>query len=133
MQLLMQVGLVALGSAVGGVTRWGVGWAAARFLGAAFPFGTLLINVSGSFFLGWFLTVLGERSDGRLFGLGADGLRLAVAVGFTGAFTTFSTFEWESHELLRDGDGLAATVYMFGSLLLGLAAVRLGMLLARYV
>ncbi len=60
----------------------------------------------------------------------ADDLRLLVAVGFTGAYTTFSTFEHESSTLLRNGDGLLGMTYMFGSVFLGLVAVRLGMMLA---
>ena len=55
-----------------------------------------------------------------------------VAVGFTGAYTTFSTFEYESHVLLRDGDGLKGMTYVFASVFLGLVAVRLGILLARW-
>ena len=134
MQFLSQIGLVALGSAVGGVTRWGVGMTVARWLGAAFPYGTLVINVTGSLFLGWILTVLSERTAGTAVAwFRPDSLRLAIAVGFTGSYTTFSTFEWEAHGLLRDGDGLAGTVYLSMSLLLGLLAVRFGVILARYV
>ena len=133
MRVLTQIGLVALGSALGGLARWGVATAAARWLGTAFPWGTFVINLSGSLFLGWFLTVLSARfSAGGGGWLRPDDLRLLVAVGFTGAYTTFSTFEYESHELLRDGDGLAAMTYLFGSVFLGLVAVRFGILLARW-
>ncbi|MEW6298932.1 MAG: CrcB family protein [Thermodesulfobacteriota bacterium] len=132
MRWLVQIGLVALGSACGGVARWGVAAAVGRCCGTTFPFGTFLVNITGSFFLGWFLTVLAERlGDGTW--LRPDDLRLMVAVGFTGSFTTFSTFEYESHGLLRDGDGLAAMTYIFLSVLLGLLAVRLGILTARLV
>jgi CrcB protein len=106
--------------------------AAGRLCGTMFPFGTFLINITSSFFLGWFLTVLSERlGDGTW--LRPDDLRLMVAVGFTGSFTTFSTFEYKSHGLLRDGDGLAAMTSIFLSVLLGLLAVRLGILAARLV
>lgn len=131
---LIQVGMVALGSSVGGVLRWGVGLAVARWLGTAFPYGTLIINLTGSLFLGWIMTVLSERESGSVVAwLRPENLRLAIAVGFTGSYTTFSTFEWESHGLLREGDMGAATIYLFGSLFLGLLAVRCGILLARYV
>lgn len=134
MQPLVQIGLVALGSALGGLARWGVGVGAARVLGSAFPYGTFLINLSGSFFLGWFLTALTERSDLVVATwIRPDHLRLAIAVGFAGAYTTFSTFEWEAHGMLRDGAELAGVLYMIGSLLLGLVAIRLGMIAARYV
>jgi CrcB protein len=132
-QLLVQIGLVAFGSALGGLARWGVTTGAARFLGTAFPWGTFLINVSGSLFLGWFSAVLADRlvlSESSW--LRPDDLRLMVTVGFTGAFTTFSTFEYESHSLLRDGDGLAGMTYIFASVFLGLLAVRFGILLAHW-
>jgi CrcB protein len=106
---------------------------AARLLGTAYPWGTFIINISGSLFLGWFSTVLSDRlllSEGGW--LRPDDLRLMVAVGFTGAYTTFSTFEYETHSLLRDGDGLAGMTYLFSSVFLGLLAVRLGILLARW-
>jgi CrcB protein len=130
--LLVRIGLVAFGSAIGGLLRWGVGEAAGRWLGTTFPYGTFFINISGSLFLGWFMTLLSEKvvlSEGSW--LRPDDLRLMIAVGFTGAYTTFSTFEHESHSLLRDGDGLLAMTYLFASVFLGLLAVRLGILLAR--
>jgi CrcB protein len=130
--LLVQIGLVALGSALGGLARWGVGVGIGRWLGTGFPYGTLFINLSGSLFLGWFSAVLAKHVLSESAWLQPDDLKLMVAVGFTGAYTTFSTFEYESHELLRDGDGLAATTYMFVSLMLGLLAVRFGVLLARW-
>jgi CrcB protein len=130
-RLLVQIALVALGSALGGLARWSLTAAAARWLGTAFPWGTLFINLSGSLFLGWFMTILSERlllSQGGW--LRPDDLRLMVAVGFTGAFTTFSTFEYEAHGLLREGESLAGMTYLFASVFLGLLAVRLGILLA---
>jgi len=132
-RVVSQIGLVALGSAMGGLARWGLTTAAGRVLGTAFPWGTLLVNLSGSLFLGWFMTVVSERLPSAAVGwLRPDDLRLMVAVGFTGAFTTFSTFQYESHGLLRDGDGLSGTTYMLGSVFLGLLAVRFGMLLGRW-
>lgn len=131
MRLLMQIGLVSLGSACGGLARWGVASAAARLLGTALPFGTFFINMTGSLFLGWFSTVMAERLTGGPFRwLHPDDLRLMVAVGFTGAYTTFSTYEWEAHGLVRDGETLAGFGYLVASMMLGLLAVRLGVLLA---
>jgi CrcB protein len=130
--VLAKVGLVALGSAVGGTLRWAVGLGLGRLLGTRFPFGTFFINVTGCLFLGWFATVLAERFVGVRGGwLRPDDLRLLVAVGFTGGYTTFSTFGYEADGMLRSGDGFAGMLYIFGSVLLGLAAVRLGVLLAR--
>jgi CrcB protein len=132
-RLLFQIGLVGLGGALGSLLRWGVGVAAGRWLGTALPWGTFAINITGSLFLGWFMTVSADRllrTQGVW--LNPDDLRLMVATGFTGAYTTFSTFEYESHGLFRDGDGFKGMTYLFGSVFLGLAAVRLGVLLARW-
>jgi CrcB protein len=132
-RLLFQIGLVSLGGALGALLRWGVGVAAGRWLGTALPWGTFVINISGSLFLGWFTTVLADRlPDTRGVWLSPDDLRLMVAVGFTGAYTTFSTFEYEAHGLLRDGDGLKGMTYLFASVFLGLMAVRLGVMMARW-
>jgi fluoride exporter len=131
-RLLAQIGLVSLGSALGGLARWGVTVGSARLFGTAFPWGTFLINVSGSLFLGWFSAVLADRFVAKEGGwLQADDLRLLVAVGFTGAYTTFSTFEYEAHSLLRDGESLVGTIYLCASVLAGLVAVRLGVALGR--
>lgn len=132
MRVLIQIGLVALGSALGGLTRWGVTAGMGRLLGTGFPWGTLSVNVVGSLFIGWLMTMLSERfPSGSVWYLRPDDLRLLLAVGFTGSLTTFSTFEYESHALLRDGDGLTAMTYLFGSLFFGLLAVRVGILLGR--
>ncbi len=130
MRTVSQVLLVAIGSSLGGLTRWGVSLAFGRWLGTAFPWGTFFINLSGSLFLGWFMTVLGERLPESAWVRGDD-LRLLVAVGFTGAYTTFSTFEYESHQMLGDGDGLAGAAYVALSVFVGLLAVRLGVVIAR--
>jgi CrcB protein len=130
--VLVQIGLVSVGGALGSVLRWGVGSAFGRLVGTDFPWGTFFINVSGSLFLGWFSTAMTERfMNGGIGWLRTDDLRLLVAVGFTGGYTTFSTFEYESVGLLRDGDGLQGLTYIFGSVFLGLVSVRLGMALAR--
>jgi CrcB protein len=132
-RLLVQIALVSLGSTLGGLLRWGVGTAAGRLLGTAFPYGTLFINISGSLFLGWFSTILAERlflNERSL--IQADDLHLMIAVGFTGAFTTFSTFEFETYGKLEDGKALVGAIYVLGSVLLGLVAVYAGVALARW-
>lgn len=132
MRLLFQIALVAIGSACGGLLRWAVGVGAARLFGTALPVGTFVINITGSLFLGWFSTVLANRMLlSQPAWLRPDDLRLMVAVGFTGAYTTFSTFEWEAHGLVRDGEAIAGITYMVASLVVGLLAVRLGVVLAR--
>jgi CrcB protein len=126
-QLLWQIALVALGSAIGGVTRWGVNLAFAKMLGTRFPWGTFLINVTGCFFLGWFLTYLTDRTAWK-----ADNLRLLIAVGFTGAYTTFSTYGYEGDRLLHNGDTVLGLLYIIGSVVLGLLAVRAGVYVAKW-
>ena len=132
MHVLVQIGLVSIGGALGSLLRWGVAVAFARIFGTTFPWGTFFINISGSLFLGWFLTMLGDRilANGEGW-IRADDLRLMIAVGFTGAYTTFSTFEFESNKLFEDGDSLKGMIYIIGSVVLGLIAVRLGAILAR--
>lgn len=129
MHVLVQIGLVAFGSALGGLLRWGITVAFARLFGTSYPWGTLFINVSGSLFLGWLMAVLAERlpEDGWL---RAADLRLMIAVGFTGAYTTFSTFEYETSQLIENGDALKSLSYVVGSVALGLFAIRFGMMLA---
>src|SRR5262245_25946371 len=127
MRLAIDILLVAVGSACGGLARWGVGAAANRWLGAALPRCTFLVNITGCLFLGWLLTVLADRlvlHDTSW--IRADHLRLAIGVGFTGAYTTFSTFGWEAHGMARGGDGWLSLGYVIGSVVLGLVAVQCG-------
>ncbi len=114
---------VGLGGFVGANARYLLsGWVASR-LGAIFPYGTYLINVTGSFILGFFLAFAEDRV------WIAPSLRLLFAVGFVGAYTTFSTFEYESVRLLQQRELLFAGLYLIGSVLTGGIAVVLGMAL----
>jgi CrcB protein len=116
---------ISFGAILGANLRYVVGlWAAQRW-GAAFPYGTLLVNSAGCLLIGLF------------FGLGAarleisPALRLFFAVGFLGSFTTFSSFSWESVSLLRGGDLLLALTNILGTNVVGLVAVVAGLWLAR--
>jgi CrcB protein len=128
---LVQVGLVAIGGALGSLARWGVGMAFVRLFGTAFPWGTFFINMSGSLFLGWFSTLVRERLIGDDSWLHANNLTLFIGVGFTGAYTTFSTYEYEAQLRLEQGETLKGSIYLLGSMVLGLAAVQLGVILGR--
>ena len=110
---------------LGANLRFVVGnWAADQF-GAAFPYGTLLVNVSGAFAIGVILSFLGER-------IGISPLwRLFFVTGFLGGYTTFSTYAWESLSLAQDGDWLPAAGYVLGSNVLAFIGVWLGTVLAR--
>ena len=125
-QRLLPYVLVGAGGFVGANARYLV----ARWVGSAvdarFPLGTFLINVSGSFLLGLLGALLAER-----FVPHADGLRLALGVGFLGAFTTFSTFEYETERLTEAGTVLWAGVNVVTSVVAGFVAVRLGVAVAR--
>jgi CrcB protein len=118
--------VVALGSAVGGVARYGVGLLVARAVGAAFPWGTLLINVLGSFVIGFYgaLTV----ADGPM--PASPEWRAFVMVGFCGGFTTFSSFSLQTVDLLQAGETVAAALYIAGSVMLCVAGAFFGYWLA---
>lgn len=116
--------LVGLGGILGAWARLYLGLAVALRVGTSFPYGTLLINVLGCFVLGVINTLVLERGV-------ADAWRLALGVGFCGAFTTFSTFGFETLALLREGRYGAAATYVVLSNMLGLAAATLGWLVAR--
>jgi fluoride exporter len=119
--------LVALGGAIGSVTRYLVGgWFASRF-GPAFPYGTFFINVSGSFVIGFFLAFTQERLTISPY------WRLFFAVGFVGGYTTFSTFEYESIRLLQDGELLLSTVYLVGSVIVGALSAIAGIALGSWI
>jgi len=125
--VLERLVLVGLGAGVGGICRYLIGlWAAERF-GAAFPTGTLLINVSGSFLLAFLVVVTTDR-----LGLGPEA-RLLLGTGFCGGYTTFSTFAYETLALAEGGALLPAALNVLTSLVLGLLAALLGIWLARLV
>jgi len=113
---------VALGSALGGAARYGCSGVAARWFGAAFPWGTLIVNVSGSLLIGFLAALMSP--DGRL--LVAPDTRAFLMIGILGGFTTFSTFSLETLNLARDGEWLYASANVVFSIVLCLAAVWLG-------
>jgi len=117
--------VVGCGGFIGAMARYGVSLAVATFWTRQFPLGTFVINVSGSFILGLFSTLAAERL------LLAPEWRLFVATGFVGAYTTFSTFEYETQRLTEAGTAAWAIVNVLSSVVAGFAAVWLGVKLAR--
>jgi fluoride exporter len=116
--------VVSLGGILGANTRYLVSLYVAERLGSAFPYGTLLINVSGSLVIGFFLTLATERFS-------IDPLwRLFFATGFLGAYTTFSSYTFEAAQLIRDGAFGLAFLYLFGSVLAGMIGVFAGIVAA---
>jgi fluoride exporter len=123
----VQLLLVGLGGFAGAVLRWAVdGWISERNP-TAFPFGTLFINLTGSFVLGVLFALVVERDV-----LPAD-IRLPLMVGFLGAYTTFSTFMLESWRLVETGAYGLAAANLVGSVALGLVAVVAGLAVGRFV
>ncbi len=114
--------LVGLGGAAGSLARYWMTMLAAQLVGEAFPWGTLAINVIGSFVIGVFAALTG--GDGVF--AGNVSLRLLVMVGICGGFTTFSSFSLQTFLLLRQGDYLWAVAYVMGSVLICLAGTAAG-------
>ena len=123
----MAIWWVGLGGFLGANTRYLLGgWISERW-GVVFPYGTFVINVTGSFILGFFMAYASERT------WVAPGARLMFAVGFVGAYTTFSTFEYESMRLLQEREIFLALMNIFGSVLTGMVAVFGGFLLGEWI
>lgn len=118
--------LVALGGALGAVLRHASNLAALRLLGPGFPAGTLFVNVAGSLAMGLFIGYLAKRAGGS-----TNEMRLLVATGFLGGFTTFSAFSLDFATLWRDGAAGLAITYAAASVLLSLLAVFAGLWLMR--
>ena len=116
---------VALGGAVGALGRWGLSSAVHGAVGVALPWGTLVVNVLGCFGLG----VVAVWADAATNG---EWIRSGLAIGFLGAFTTFSTFSLEVVRLAQDGHEGRAAAYVAGSLVLGFAALVAGFAAARW-
>ncbi len=114
---------IGLGGALGALARYGIGVAVTDRLGSKFPYGTLVINVTACVVIGFSLAFLGRRAD-----LSAA-WRYLIPVGFIGAYSTFSTYEWDTISLMRGGAFWAAAIYSLGSLVLGLGAVWVGLIL----
>ena len=117
--------LVLIGGGTGAMARYAAGSAIMTRFGGTFPLGTLVINVTGSFLIGFLMTMLTER-----FKLDPN-WRLLLVVGFLGGYTTFSSFEWETYSTLRDGARWMGALNVVSSVMLGYAAVWLGAILAR--
>jgi CrcB protein len=118
---------IALAGALGALARWGVGGLISRRNSSAFPWETFVVNISGSFVLGFFFTAATERWAV------APWLRSAVTIGFIGAYTTFSTFMLETYRLTEDRAHGLAIANIVGSCAAGLVAVYLGVVVGRAV
>ena len=123
----MNLVLIALGGALGAVSRFLLGNAVSKAIGSALPYGTFVVNVIGCFAMGLLMTIIVDRE------LLPASWGLFLCVGLLGGFTTFSSFAYEGLMLLNEGRLLAVLTYVGGSVGLGLVAAAAGVLCARAV
>jgi CrcB protein len=115
---------IAAGGALGSLARYWIGSAIVSRTGTRFPYGTFVINITACLIIGFVLTLLGRRPEL------SPAWRFLIPIGFVGAFSTFSAFEWETFANLQAGAFLIAATYVVLSCFLGLVAVWCGVLLA---
>ena len=119
----LRLALIAILGAIGALPRYGLQGVVQIRAGSTFPYGTLLVNLTGCFLLG----LIGQFTLNRM--VISPDWRVAIAVGFFGGYTTFSSFGWETAEMLEDGEWARATAYVAASvvagLLLSVAGIRL--------
>jgi CrcB protein len=117
--------LIVFCGGAGSLARYLAGTAVTARYGSRFPWGTLAVNVTGSFLIGLIMTLLTEKVAV------SPNWRFALVVGFLGGYTTFSSFEWETYAAVREGGFWIGALNVMGSVILGYAAVWLGSMLAR--
>jgi len=119
--------IIGIGGFIGAIARYGMAlWIGQRW-GRSFPLGTFVINVSGSFLIGLLMTLFSERF------LVNPQWRLLLVVGFLGAYTTFSTFEYETGALLKDSEWMFAGLNVVLSVFVGFIALKLGEVIAKSI
>ena len=119
--------IIGIGGFLGAISRYGVAlWIGQRW-GRNFPLGTFLVNISGSFLIGLLMSLFTERF------MVNPQWRLLLIVGFLGAYTTFSTFEYETGALMKDGEWLIAMLNVLLSVIVGFIALKLGEVIAKSI
>jgi len=119
--------MVGLGGFLGSLARFWLGGYISEHMGTRFPYGTFVINISGSFVIGFIMTVLTENAHW------SPNWRYLVPVGFIGAYTTFSTFEYETLRSVQEGQWIVAMLNVVLSVVLGFAGVWLGVAAGRAI
>jgi len=122
---LIKYWMVGIGGFIGAIARFALGSYIGNRMGSRFPYGTFVINISGSFLIGLILTMLAQRFDL------SPNWRYLIPIGFIGAYTTFSTFEYETLRTVQDGQILMAFANVSLSVIVGFAAVWLGVVAGR--
>ncbi len=124
MEKTLKLLLIAVFGAIGTLARYGLQGLIQTRIGSTFPYGTLVVNLTGCFFLG----LLGQIMLNRM--IVSPELRMAIAIGFFGGYTTFSSFGWETAKMLEAGEWLWASTYVAASVVFGLALSVTGIRLA---
>jgi CrcB protein len=119
--------VISIGGILGANARYLVGNWAAQKLGVSFPYGTIIVNISGAFALGIFIAFLQDRAFVH------GNYRLFFATGFCGAYTTFSTLTYETLRLFQDGSFLLGFANLLGTVVIGMVAVYCGFALGRAI
>lgn len=122
---MKQILFVGLGGAMGSILRYGVNIVTAKYYAASFPLATFIINVVGCFLAGLFFGMLSEDTSAQ------QQLKLLLITGFCGGFTTFSAFALENVRLMQSGNVVTPIVYTSASIVTGLIAVWIGLLITR--
>ena len=117
--------MVGIGGFLGAIARFWLGGYVSAKMGSRFPYGTFVINCTGSFFIGFIVTLLAEKAHWNA------NWRYLIPIGFIGAYTTFSAFEYETFRVLQDGEMLIAFLNVVLSVIVGFLAVWLGVIAGR--
>lgn len=125
--MFSKLALIAVLGAGGALARYGLSGLVYRITGGSFPFGTFVVNIIGCFCFGLIWPLAEERL------LISSNMRMIILVGFMGSFTTFSSLIFETSELMRDSQWLLALANMGGQVIVGLAALYLGMMIGRSI
>ncbi|MCL4475480.1 MAG: fluoride efflux transporter CrcB [Nitrospirae bacterium] len=119
--------IIGIGGFAGAITRYALAVWIGQKWGRSFPLGTFVINVSGSFLIGLLMTLLTEKF------MANPQWRLLLVVGFLGAYTTFSTFEYETGNLIKDSEIVLAALNVVLSVVLGFVALKMGEVIAKSI
>jgi fluoride exporter len=119
--------MVGIGGFIGAIARFWIGVYVGQRMGTKFPYATFMINISGCFMVGVIMTILTEKTH-----LGPN-WRYLIPIGFIGAYTTFSTFEYETLRALQDGQFTAGLLNVFLSVIIGFAMVWAGVIVGRAI
>jgi len=125
--MLIDIVLVAIGGALGAVARYMFSISPLKTITNHFPFPTFSVNIIGSFLIGLGMIYFTNRAGDN------EAMKLALFAGFLGSFTTFSAFQFEIYELIKDGNHMTALLYAFGSVAVGLIGLFLGTIAGRAI